>query len=151
MIPRALGRLSLLLPLLVVAPSAGAATVSGRVLDSGGSPVRGAKVVWEKYRTDEEVLVDETKGAASAPIGETATDAEGWKALEAKKPAAMKFMKETVVPKMAAIIGEYRKVLYFKQSPYLLGDLRVAATALAVLVAGYLFFTGMNRRLGEHL
>jgi lipopolysaccharide transport system permease protein len=52
---------------------------------------------------------------------------------------------------MAAIIGEYRKILYFKQSPYLLGDLRVAATALAVLAVGYLFFTGMNRRLGEHL
>jgi lipopolysaccharide transport system permease protein len=52
---------------------------------------------------------------------------------------------------MAAIIGEYRTILYFKRSPYLLGDLRVAATALALLAAGYLFFTGMNRRLGEHL
>jgi len=77
MIPRALGRLAALLPLLLFAPGAGAATVSGRVLDPGGNAVRGAKVVWEAYRTDEETLVDETKGFAPAPLGETATDAEG--------------------------------------------------------------------------
>jgi protocatechuate 3,4-dioxygenase beta subunit len=77
MIPRALGRLAALLSLLLLAPAAGAATVSGRVLDSGGNPVRGAKVVWEAYRTDEETLVDETKGVAPAALGETATDSEG--------------------------------------------------------------------------
>src|SRR5439155_10566495 len=77
MIARLFGRMSALLPLLVLAPAAGAATVSGRVLDSGGSPVRGAKVVWEAYRTDEETLVDETKGSTPAPLGETATDSEG--------------------------------------------------------------------------
>ena len=71
MIPRALGRLAALLPLFLLAPAAGAATVSGRVLDPGGNPVRGAKVVWEAYRTDEETLVDETKGSTPAPIGET--------------------------------------------------------------------------------
>lgn len=52
---------------------------------------------------------------------------------------------------MAAIIGEYRKILYFGEAPYLLGDLRVAATALLILAGGYSFFTRMNRRLGEHL
>jgi protocatechuate 3,4-dioxygenase beta subunit len=77
MIPRALGRLAALLSLLLLAPAAGAATVSGRVLDSGGNPVRGAKVVWEAYRTDEETLVDETKGSTPVPLGETATDPEG--------------------------------------------------------------------------
>ena len=77
MIARLFGRMSALLPLLVLAPAAGAATVSGRVLDSGGNPVRGAKVVWEAYRTDEETLVDETKGSTPAPLGETATDSEG--------------------------------------------------------------------------
>ncbi len=86
MIPRALGRLAAFLPLLLIASSAGAATVSGRVLDSGGTPVRGAKVVWEKYRTDEEVLVDETKGAAPAPLGETATDANGRFQVKLDKP-----------------------------------------------------------------
>ncbi len=76
-IPRALGRLAALVPLLLLAPPAGAATVSGRVLDPGGNPVRGARVVWEAYRTDEETLVDETKGSSPAPLGETATDSEG--------------------------------------------------------------------------
>jgi hypothetical protein len=69
--------LSVLFLTLLVAPAAQAATVSGRVLDSSGAPVRGAKVVCEKYRADEEVLVDETKGTAPAPLGETATDSEG--------------------------------------------------------------------------
>ena len=77
MMPRALGRLAALLPLVLLAPAAGASTVSGRVLDSGGNPVRGARVAWEAYRTDEETLVDETKGAVPAPLGDTATDGEG--------------------------------------------------------------------------
>ena len=77
MIPRAFGRLAALLPLLLFAPGALAVTVSGRVLDPSGNPVRGAKVVWEAYRTDEETLVDETKGVAPAPLGETATNPEG--------------------------------------------------------------------------
>jgi hypothetical protein len=86
MIHRALGRLAAFLPLLLLAPAAGAATVSGRVLDSGGSPVRGVKVVWERYRTDEEVLVDEANGAAPAPLGETATDADGRFQVKLDKP-----------------------------------------------------------------
>ncbi len=86
MIHRALGRLAAVLPLLLLVPSAGAATVSGRVLDSAGAPVPGAKVVWEKYRTDEEVLVDETKGAAPAPLGETKTDDGGRFQVKLDKP-----------------------------------------------------------------
>jgi protocatechuate 3,4-dioxygenase beta subunit len=86
MTPRVLGRVAAFLPLLLVAPAAGASTVSGRVLDSGGTPVRGAKVVWETYRTDEEVLVDETKGVSPTPLGETATDAEGRFQVKLDKP-----------------------------------------------------------------
>lgn len=52
---------------------------------------------------------------------------------------------------MAAIIGQYRIILYFQRPPYLLGDLRAAATALVIFIVGYAFFTAMNRRLGEHL
>jgi protocatechuate 3,4-dioxygenase beta subunit len=77
MIHRALGRLAALLPLLLIAPSAAGATVSGRLLDSDGDPVRGAKVAWEAYRTDGGTLVDETKGAAPVPLGETKTDDAG--------------------------------------------------------------------------
>ena len=52
---------------------------------------------------------------------------------------------------MAAILGEYRAILYFQQPPFLLGDLRTLATALLILGIGYAFFTTLNRRLGEHL
>ena len=52
---------------------------------------------------------------------------------------------------MAAIVGEYRNILYFKLPPYLPGDLRTLATALLILGLGYVFFTRLNRRLGEHL
>jgi len=86
MTSRARALVLLSLPLLLAAPSAGAATVSGRVLDSSGSPVRGAKVVWEKYRPDEEVLVDDTKGTAPAPLGETSTDTDGRFQVKLDKP-----------------------------------------------------------------
>ncbi|HEY3172555.1 MAG TPA: carboxypeptidase regulatory-like domain-containing protein, partial [Thermoanaerobaculia bacterium] len=86
MIPRALGRIAALLPVLLFAPAAGAATVSGRVLDSGGNPIRGARVVWEAYRTDEEVLVDETRGVSPAPLGETKTDDAGRFQVKLDKP-----------------------------------------------------------------
>jgi protocatechuate 3,4-dioxygenase beta subunit len=62
---------------LFFAVPARAATVSGRVLDSAGTPVAGAKVTWESYRTDEDSLVDETKGETPTAIGETTTDAAG--------------------------------------------------------------------------
>ncbi|HEX9689169.1 MAG TPA: carboxypeptidase-like regulatory domain-containing protein, partial [Thermoanaerobaculia bacterium] len=62
---------------LPFATAARAATVSGRVLDSGGVPIAGAKVVWETYRTDEQTLVDETRGATPSSLGETATGGDG--------------------------------------------------------------------------
>lgn len=77
MIRHSFARLAAALALLLLPVAARAAAVSGRVLDSAGSPVVGAKVVWEAYRSDEETLVDETLGTAPAPIGETVTDAEG--------------------------------------------------------------------------
>lgn len=70
----------------LVAPAARAATVSGRVLDSGGTPVAGAKVTWEAYRTDEETLLDDTKGAVPAALGETATDPAGRFQVKLEKP-----------------------------------------------------------------
>lgn len=73
---RRLPGLAAALLLSLVAP-ARAATVSGRVLDSAGAPVSGAKVAWEAYRTDEQVSVDETSGAIPAPLGEISTDAAG--------------------------------------------------------------------------
>ncbi|HSE62971.1 MAG TPA: carboxypeptidase regulatory-like domain-containing protein [Thermoanaerobaculia bacterium] len=69
----------------LVAP-ARAATVSGRVLDSGGAPVAGAKVTWEAYRTDEQTLLDDTQGAVPAALGETATDAAGRFQVKLEKP-----------------------------------------------------------------
>lgn len=70
-------RLVAALAFVVLPVAARAAVVTGRVLDTSGSPVAGAKVVWEAYRTDEETLVDETLGKDPAAIGETVTDAEG--------------------------------------------------------------------------
>ncbi|MDQ5858899.1 MAG: carboxypeptidase regulatory-like domain-containing protein [Acidobacteriota bacterium] len=77
MIRRPIARLAAALALLLLPAAARAAAVTGRVLDSAGSPVAGARVVWEAYRSDEETLVDATLGTEPAPIGETATDAEG--------------------------------------------------------------------------
>ena len=63
-----------------------AATVSGRILDSSGAPVAGARVVAEPYRTDEAVLVDDTKGSSPSPIVETSTDASGRFQVKLEKP-----------------------------------------------------------------
>jgi ABC-type polysaccharide/polyol phosphate export permease len=52
---------------------------------------------------------------------------------------------------MASIIRQYRTILYNGSSPDILFDLRAGATCFAILVLGYLFFTSLNRRLGEHL
>lgn len=53
---------------------------------------------------------------------------------------------------MASIIERYRQILYWPEGkPDFLFDLRTAATCLVILAIGYLFFTSMNRRLGEHL
>ncbi|HSB37375.1 MAG TPA: carboxypeptidase-like regulatory domain-containing protein, partial [Thermoanaerobaculia bacterium] len=71
---------------LSLAPAARAGTVSGRVLDSSGAAVAGARVSWEAYRTDEQVLVDETKGAVAASLGETTTDGAGRFQVKLDKP-----------------------------------------------------------------
>ena len=42
--------------------------------------------MWEAYRSDEDTLVDETLGTTPAPIGETATDAEGRFRIALDKP-----------------------------------------------------------------
>jgi lipopolysaccharide transport system permease protein len=52
---------------------------------------------------------------------------------------------------MASIITQYRTILYDQGKPDFLFDIRAGVTCLAILVVGYLFFTSLNRRLGEHL
>jgi protocatechuate 3,4-dioxygenase beta subunit len=71
---------------LSLAPGLSAAIVAGRVIDSAGTPVAGAKVAWEAYRGDEQRLVDETKGTTPAALGETATDSAGRFRLTLEKP-----------------------------------------------------------------
>jgi lipopolysaccharide transport system permease protein len=52
---------------------------------------------------------------------------------------------------MASIIEEYRTILYRQSPPDIWFGLRTGATCFAILVVGYVFFTSINRRLGEHL
>jgi protocatechuate 3,4-dioxygenase beta subunit/5-hydroxyisourate hydrolase-like protein (transthyretin family) len=71
-------RIALAAALLGAFPAAaGAGTVSGRVLDSSGKAIAGAKVEWLAYRTDDEILLDQTAGNDSVALGRAATDAEG--------------------------------------------------------------------------
>ena len=52
---------------------------------------------------------------------------------------------------MASIIEEYRTILYSQSAPDLLFGLRTGATCLVIFVVGFVFFSSINRRLGEHL
>lgn len=52
---------------------------------------------------------------------------------------------------MAAIVEEYRVILYHGGVPDPLFTGRTGATALLLLVIGYLVFTRLSRNLGEHL
>jgi lipopolysaccharide transport system permease protein len=52
---------------------------------------------------------------------------------------------------MAAIVAEYRTILYHGGVPDPLFMGRTGATALILLVLGYLFFRWLNRDIGEHL
>lgn len=52
---------------------------------------------------------------------------------------------------MASIIEEYRTILYSQAQPDLLFGLRTGATCFAIFVIGFVFFSSINRRLGEHL
>jgi len=54
-----------------------AGSVSGRVLDAAGKPVAGAAGKWFAYRTDDQVLLDQTSGTEPAPLGETKTGEDG--------------------------------------------------------------------------
>lgn len=74
------------LSIWIAASSARAGSVAGRVLDSSGRPLAGAKVQWLAYRDEDELLVDETRGTDPAPVGESATDAAGRIRLVFEKP-----------------------------------------------------------------
>src|SRR5580765_3267301 len=63
--------------MLALAGTVRAGSIIGRVLDSSGRPVSGAKVQWLAYRGDDEILLDQTTGADPSPIGEMATDEQG--------------------------------------------------------------------------
>jgi len=63
--------------LFLLAAQARGGSVTGRVLDASGKPVAGAKVQWTAYRSDDEVLLDETAGKDPAVLGETSADAQG--------------------------------------------------------------------------
>src|SRR6266542_2220687 len=63
--------------LFLLAAQARAGSVTGRVLDASGKPIAGAKVQWMAYRSDDEVLLDETAGKDPAVLGETSADAQG--------------------------------------------------------------------------
>jgi protocatechuate 3,4-dioxygenase beta subunit len=62
---------------LLRASEALAGSITGRVLDSSGKPAANAKVQWTAYRSDDEILLDQTAGTDPAVLGETAVDAEG--------------------------------------------------------------------------
>ena len=49
---------------------------------------------------------DKTFEMPNPKLPKLPADAEGWKKLEAEEADAVKFMRETVVPKMAAMLGE---------------------------------------------
>ena len=54
-----------------------AGSVSGRLLDPSGKPVSGAAVRWIAFRTDDQLLLDQTSGAEPAVVGETKTGEDG--------------------------------------------------------------------------
>ena len=61
--------------LMLLPVQARAGSVTGRVLDFSGKPLAGARVQWTAYRTDDEVLLDQTTGNEPAVLGSAATDA----------------------------------------------------------------------------
>jgi protocatechuate 3,4-dioxygenase beta subunit len=79
-------RLAALAAGLSLAAPARAGSVSGRVLDSTGHPVVGAKIVWLSYRDDDQLLLDRTTGKDPAPLGQVLTDASGRFRVALEKP-----------------------------------------------------------------
>src|SRR5713101_4861505 len=67
-------RLAALAAGLCLAAPARAGSVSGRVLDSTGHPVVGARVLWLTYRDEDQLMLDRTLGKDPAPLGQMATD-----------------------------------------------------------------------------
>jgi 5-hydroxyisourate hydrolase-like protein (transthyretin family) len=78
--------LAVLLGLAVALPVC-AGTVSGRVADSNGNPVDGARVVWYAFRQPERALLERTLGIARTPLGDSKTDASGSFKVTFDKPA----------------------------------------------------------------
>ena len=70
-------RLVVALTLLFAAATARAGRISGRLLDGNGNAVAGSRVAWTAYRTEEQVLVDQTADAQPPKLGETRTGADG--------------------------------------------------------------------------
>ncbi len=52
---------------------------------------------------------------------------------------------------LAAIVAEYRTILYHAEVPDPLFMARTGASAVLLLIAGYLLFNRLNRNVGEHL
>lgn len=71
----------------VAARSLAAASLSGRILDSGAEPVVGARVEWRGFRPMERILLDASRGAEAAVLGSVRTDGEGQFAIRFGKPA----------------------------------------------------------------
>src|SRR6266508_4771604 len=72
--------------LFLLAAQSRAGSVTGRVLDASGKPTASAKVQWMAYRSDDEVLLDETAGKDPAILGETSADAQGQFRIVLDKP-----------------------------------------------------------------
>jgi len=72
--------------LLGLSTSVRAGSVTGRVLDASGKPIAGARVHWMAYRTDDEVLLDQSTGSDPAAMGNTATDTHGRFRVVLEKP-----------------------------------------------------------------
>src|SRR6478736_5915384 len=63
-------------------------SLAGRVTDAGGQPVAGARVAWFAFRQHERRILDRTRDADPAPLGETKTDAAGKFVVSVAKPAS---------------------------------------------------------------
>src|SRR5260370_15598173 len=66
-------RLAALAAGLFLSAPARAGSVSGRVLDSTGRPIVGAKIVWLSYPDDDQLLLDRTTGQQTAALGHVRT------------------------------------------------------------------------------
>lgn len=82
-------RILLGLVLLFAAVAAHGGTITGRLLDSGGKPLSGSRVVWTAFRDDEELLVEQTEGTTPAALGEAKTDEAGRFRVAFEKPGVL--------------------------------------------------------------